>query len=134
MQQFIRISKDRCNIAIAWNTRKFDATPFMKGLKQLLVENASDYKIMKNKYWSNLNKEVKHFYKDNCDSFTFANFQLVLWEEFIGYLLSLSYVPRPNSPSYGIFIKAAKNLFDKYKQDNHVNIDLETKLYFGVIN
>ena len=132
-KEFIRISKDKCNVAIAWNTRKFDATPFMKELKQLIIENAPDYNTMKNKYWNNLDKDVKQFYNNNCDSFSFQNTQNILCEEFLGYLLSLSYAPQPSSSTYNIFVKSANDLFNKYEHNNRVSICLDTKLYFGVI-
>jgi ubiquinone/menaquinone biosynthesis C-methylase UbiE len=68
----------------------------------------------------------KDFYQE---SFAFTTQRT--WEEFIGSLLSASFVPDETSPLYPDFERAAKKVFDRFGSDGVVTSPAATKLCLG---
>jgi SAM-dependent methyltransferase len=53
------------------------------------------------------------------------------WEEFIGALLTASYVPDEDHPLYGAFESAARRVFDESSTDGWLEVRGETELVIG---
>ncbi|MFT3771754.1 MAG: class I SAM-dependent methyltransferase [Minicystis sp.] len=127
-----RIARPGCRVAVVWNSRRFEASAFMRDYRQMLLDLAPRYASMKDR-WSNLDADVRAFFPTGSRRFTFANLQRVDRETMIGNLLSTSYVPREGEPGHGEILSAARRLFDAHQQGGVVPFELQTILHVGCL-
>jgi hypothetical protein len=62
---------------------------------------------------------------------TFPNDQTLNREEFLGRLLSSSYVPNLGQPGHREIMEAAGKIFDTHNIVGKIRFDYETKIYVG---
>jgi hypothetical protein len=61
----------------------------------------------------------------------FPNDQILDREEFLGRLLSSSYVPNVGQPGHREIVEAAGKIFDTHNIGGKIRFDYETKIYVG---
>jgi SAM-dependent methyltransferase len=128
-QEFVRILKPAGGLALLWNERVTDSTPFLRDYEQLLMTYGTDY------------AEVRHERTTDAvnEFFDPAPFQARVFElrqEFDytgieGRLLSSSYAPGPEHPQYEPMLRELRHIFDAHAITGRATFDYKTRVYFG---
>lgn len=131
--EFKRVLRSGGWTALLWNTRRPDTTPFLRAYDALLDRFGTDY------------RQVQHDKVDVGRLGVFFNgdlghaFQLrKLYNEqrfdftgLTGRLLSSSYTPTANHPSYQLMLRELRNIFDEHADGGQVTLEYDTEIYFG---
>jgi len=124
-----RILRPGGRVALFWNRRRTDASPFLRAYEQLLRRYGTDY------------AEVDHarlgpddfaaFFAGPYTSHHFPNEQSFDFEGLRGRLLSSSYVPGSGHPSHEPMLCALRELFGAHQKDGQVRFEYDSELYFS---
>lgn len=127
--EFTRILKPGGFIALIWNERRIDSTPFLRDYEALLNKFGTDYADIRHE---NIGPEsLARFFPDGYtvhDSFYQQVFEK---EALIGRLLSSSYTPSPGHPDHEPMLAEVRRLHDLHQVDGVVEFDYDTKVYLG---
>jgi len=127
--EFERILKRRGWVALVWNKRVGDATPFGREYEALLYAYATDYAEVSHQRIDDA--LIDDFFGGGVQVSAFPNRQYFDFDGLKGRLLSSSYSPIPGSPLYDDMLAALAQLFVAYRSDGEVAFDYETNLYYG---
>jgi SAM-dependent methyltransferase len=128
--EFSRILKINGITAILWNERGEDASPVNQAYDKLLKEMAPDYQNVSHRRVTT--EEIRTFFAPGEVGLrTFANYQVLDREAFIGRLISSSYVPNVGQAGHQEIIAAAEKIFDARHVGGEIRFDYETKIYVG---
>ncbi|MDT7540630.1 MAG: hypothetical protein QOE33_534 [Acidobacteriota bacterium] len=130
--EFRRILKPNGSVALLWNMRRTDATPFLRDYEQLLREFGTDYAQVNCEQVSD--ERIAGFFGGEFGARSFDNFQSVDFASLRGRLLSSSYVPLEGHPSYEPMLARLRQLFDEHQQGGCVEIEYDAKVYYGRLN
>ncbi|MFQ5638448.1 MAG: class I SAM-dependent methyltransferase [bacterium] len=128
--EFLRILKPEGWVVLLWNDRRTHSTPFLRAYERLLVKFGTDYKII----------DHKNIVDENLEAFfghsgyllkQFGNRQVLDFAGLKGRVLSSSYAPGQGHPAYEPMLEELRNLFDKFQTSGHVEIEYDTKMYYG---
>ena len=127
--EFTRILRPDGNVALFWNSRHLDTTPFLKGYETLLQDFATDYQQVDHK---RIDAAVlKQFFGgDHFQSRTFPNSQTFDFEGLRGRLLSSSYAPAAEHPRHAPMLLELERLFHEHEASGQVQFDYDTELFF----
>ncbi|SEW52455.1 class I SAM-dependent methyltransferase [Chitinophaga arvensicola] len=129
--EFRRIGTENARVVLMWNVRQAEL-PFEKGYEKLLHQYGTDYKDMQHRNVGA--SELAGFFKPGTmQENVFQNAQLFDFPALKGRLLSSSYIPEKDHPSYHTMITALEDLFEKFKEQGMVKFHYETKLYVGQV-
>jgi SAM-dependent methyltransferase len=127
--EFTRILKPGGFIALIWNERKLDATPFLSDYEALLLRFATDYNEIRHE---NIDAAaLAEFFIGPYATHTFANEQRFDFEGLKGRLLSSSYAPAEGHERHEPMIAELRRLFDLHQVEGEVCFEYDTKLYLG---
>lgn len=128
--EFARILCPGGIVALFWNSRHLDTTPFLRGYEKLLQDFATDYQQVDHK---RIDAAVlKSFFGgDHFQTRTFPNSQTFDFEGLRGRLLSSSYAPAAGHPRHAPMLLELARLFDEHAADGQVQFDYDTELFFG---
>lgn len=128
--EFLRILKPDGIVALIWNDRRIDSTPFLRDYEALLNTFGNDY------------KEVAH--KTALDTASFAPFfgtmvhearldhnQRCAREGLVGRLHSASYMPTKGDTKYAPMIARVNEIFDAHQRDGHIQFEYDTRIFYG---
>jgi SAM-dependent methyltransferase len=125
--EFKRILKTNGYCCLIWNERLV-ISAFEKAYEQLLLDYTIDYTSVNHKNIDE--KKIAAFFAPHqFIQQTFSNKQVFDFDGLKGRLLSSSYTPDENHSKHKPMIKALKNIFDSFNQNNNVQFDYETKVY-----
>jgi SAM-dependent methyltransferase len=128
--EFSRILKINGITAILWNERGEDASPVNQAYDKLLKEMAPDYQNVSHRRVAT--EEIRTFFAPGeVELRTFANYQVLGREAFLGRLISSSYVPNVGQSGHQEIIAAAEKIFDARHVGGEIRFDYETKIYVG---
>jgi SAM-dependent methyltransferase len=129
-KEFARILKPDGWVALIWNERLTDTSPFLRAYEDLLRQYGTDYAAVDHR---NIDIEAitAFFAPQPFTQRKFDNQKIFGYEELKGRLLSSSYTPEPGHPKHHPMLDALRALFDKHEIDGKVSIDYITVLYFG---
>ena len=65
---------------------------------------------------------------------TFANYQILDLDGFLGRLISSSFVPNVGQPGHEEIVDAAKKIFEAHQAGGKITFEYETKVYLGRFN
>ena len=129
-REFARILKPSGHVALIWNERLTDTTPFLRDYENLLKTAATDYHQVN--HMNIDHAAIASFYAPSSfQTFTFDNAQQFDRTGLIGRALSSSYVPNAGQPGHEAFLAGLNHLFDRHAVDGLVAFDYETKLHLG---
>ena len=130
--EFQRVLKPGGPIALIWNDRKLDASPFLEAYNGLLRTRGTDYEQVNHR---NIVGEKLHafFGKDGYEETTFANAQHFDWDGLYGRAMSSSYVPAEGTEGYASFVAGLRDIFDAHAIDETVSFEYDTRLYMGAL-
>jgi ubiquinone/menaquinone biosynthesis C-methylase UbiE len=129
-REFARVLVPGGWVALVWNVRDVDATPFMAEYEDLLRAHGTDY------------EQVNHrgVGEEQLDAFfgagrwrlaTFAIAQSFDLAGLQGRLLSASYVPAEGQPGYAPMLDALRDLFARHAEDGRVSFEYATRVFYG---
>ena len=129
-REFARILKPQGRVALFWNSRRLDGSPFLAGYEGLLREYGVDY------------TEVAERYPDDAamaawfgDAFShkgsFPNLQRLDFDGLKGRLMSSSYAPKAGHPNHEPLLVALRDLFDRTAHNGLVEFGYTTRVYAG---
>ena len=132
LAEFRRISRPGCLAAIIWNSRDFDATPFMRDYRAILLEHAPEYRSMKTT-WANLHERARDFFPEWSVETVIDNTQHWELDTLLGNLWSLSYAPDPGTPGRSTLETEARRIFGNYAASGHIEFRMRTYVVTGPV-
>lgn len=126
--EFDRILRPGGHVALIWNERELDTTPFLRDYERLLVEYGTDYQEVRHE---NIGGSLDGFFHGPHATHVFANVQRLDFEGLLGRLLSSSYAPAPGHPSHDPMLAELRRIFDAHQEDGAVEIIYRTKVHLG---
>ncbi|MDZ4405394.1 class I SAM-dependent methyltransferase [Prosthecobacter sp.] len=127
--EFTRILKPAGQVALIWNERKLDATPFLRAYEQLLLTFATDY--TKVRHENTDAGELRCFFIGPYATHAFANEQHFDFEGLKGRLLSSSYAPAEGQSRHDEMIVELRHIFDAHQTSGQVCFEYDTRLHVG---
>jgi SAM-dependent methyltransferase len=126
--EFRRILKPNGYIALIWNERELDTTPFLRDYEKFLLEFADDYRSVRHENISN--DTLRTFFEGDYNEKEFPNEQVLNFEGLRGRAISSSYIPPPGSPRFSAMNEALASLFAKHSENDRIRILYRTKIYY----
>jgi SAM-dependent methyltransferase len=127
--EFARILRRRGCVAIVWNDRRTDTTPFLAEYEELLRRFGTDYAEVNH---TRIDRgALETFFLGPFASHTFPNEQTMDFEGLRGRLLSSSYAPGPGHPDHDAMLARLAGIFAAHQCDGRVTIDYTTRLFVG---
>jgi SAM-dependent methyltransferase len=142
-QEFKRILKPNGWVAILWNDRQTDTTPFLIEYEQLLLEFGTDYVEINHRNThtksapdanitgSNASRVEQFFHGSSVIELHFANNVSMDYDGLEGRLLSSSYVPGPGEERYDDMLFSLKQLFQRHRENDLIEMRYTTLMYLG---
>lgn len=129
-KECLRILKPGGKVALLWNDRLTDSSPFLEGYEQLLIEYGTDYKEVNHRHVDA--ETIGRFYgNSNVTAETFPNEQRFDWEGLWGRVRSSSYTPAPDAPGFAALTTALRALFDQHAKQDAVIFAYRTQVFVG---
>jgi len=126
--EFRRILREGGHIALIWNERQLDTTPFLREYEQFLVKFASDY--TKVRHENTGEKELRNFFQADFHTATFENSQIFDFEGLKGRVLSSSYMPAENDPGFAPMVAELERLFAKHAESGKIKVLYDTNIHY----
>ena len=127
--EFVRILKPGGWLALLWNERVTDSTPFLRDYEALLLKYGTDYQDIRHERTT---AEINEFFDpapyqervfDMRQEFDYAGIE--------GRLLSSSYAPGPEHPRHAPMLAELRRIFDAHAVEGRSTFAYKTRLYFG---
>jgi ubiquinone/menaquinone biosynthesis C-methylase UbiE len=131
-REFVRILKPGGWVALLWNERLTDSTPFLRAYEQMLLEYGTDYKEVRHEKTT---AEIKDFFAPAAfRERVFQSEQILDYEGMEGRLLSSSYTPQPGDKNYQPMLKAMRRIFDEHEVNGRVGLEYDTRVFYGTLD
>lgn len=127
--EFSRILQTHGKVALVWNTRRTEGTPFLQAYEALLHEFGTDYRQIDHRLITPA--RLRDFLAGEYRGFTFQNEQVLDEEGLKGRLLSSSYAPGPGDPRHEPMLRALRDLFATFQEGGRVRLVYDTELHLG---
>ena len=129
-REFQRILKPAGWIAILWNERLTDTTPFLCEYEALLLKHGTDYSRVSESYPRP--EQMRAFFGANSFSaHELPNAQFFDFDGLSGRLRSSSYVPSTDDPRFASMMRELEKIFAAHQQQGDVQMDYRTRIYLG---
>jgi len=129
--EFRRILKPGGRIALIWNERQLDTTPFLIEYEQLLRRYATDYDSVRHDRIDAA--ALTAFFGTAFEKATFPNVQVFDLEGLKGRMLSSSYMPAESSPVFAQMIDDLGSLFAKHAENGRIKVFYDTNVFVSYI-
>jgi SAM-dependent methyltransferase len=128
-REFVRILKPGGWCVLLWNTRRADATPFLRDYENLLQRYGTDYRQVRHE---NVDAAaIQQFFAGPLQERTFLHAQVLDYASLEGRLASSSYAPGPDHPQHAEMLDELRRLFAAHVEEGVVRMEYETQMYFG---
>lgn len=111
-------------LAMAWNLRSKDLSPFDRKLERLLLERAVDYATYEERRGL-LREGLRRF-----NTVVFRHEKEMDWESLVGLVQSWSYVPYPGHERHRAFFEGLQELFNSESEAGVVRLRYDCHLYW----
>ena len=127
--EFRRLLRPGGYIALMWNERQLDTTPFLRGYEELIKEYSKDYVVVRHDQfdWDSIEQLLGVGVKLR----TYANEQVMDLDGIKGRMLSSSYIPTESDERFPAMIKDIDSLFAKYSENDRITVFYDTKVYYS---
>ena len=116
-------------IVLLWNTRRTDATPFLRGYEALLRAHGTDYAAVTHE---NVGPDaLRAVFPGGWAERRLDNAQEFDFDGLAGRLLSSSYAPNVGHPGHLPMMDALARLFTAHQQDGRVRFEYDVEICFG---
>lgn len=127
--EFSRLLKPDGRIALIWNERLTDSTPFLRDYEGLLLRFGTDYAQVRHE---NIDlAAITRFFHGEWKQAAFANSQSFDFEGLQGRLLSCSYAPPAGHPGHEPMLEELARIFELHESGGRVRFDYDTRVYLG---
>jgi SAM-dependent methyltransferase len=130
--EWVRILKPNSWVALIWNDRQLETTPFLSDYEQLLVEFGTDYSEVRHD--NGLPRIEQFFAGDGYTLKGFPNTQIFDFDGLRGRVRSSSYTPAANHPKFEPMMRRLETVFDKHQKNGYVHFDYETTVFYGQLS
>jgi ubiquinone/menaquinone biosynthesis C-methylase UbiE len=128
--EFARILRPGGWVALVWNERRVDSTPFLAAYEQLLRTYSREYETLNHRQVDQ--QMIAAFFKAGTfSSQTFENRQIFDFEGVKGRLLSSSYTPEPGQPTYQPMLDELAAIVRTHHVDGRVSFEYDTNVFYG---
>lgn len=128
-REFIRILKPGGWVALIWNERQTDATPFLRAYEKLLLTYGTDYNEVRHERTT---AEIDGFFAPSrFQARTFETGQSFDYSGLEGRLLSSSYTPLPEHPNYAAMLHELRRIFTEHERNGQVTLLYTTRVFYG---
>jgi SAM-dependent methyltransferase len=128
-EEFDRILKPDGWVALIWNVRQVDSTPFLKAYEALLLRHATDYGQVRHELVDE--KVLAAFFHGGFTSHSFSNVQVFDLQGLKGRLLSSSYAPAAGQPGHEPMMEELERIFHEHQVDGKVAFEYDTWVHLG---
>ena len=127
-EEFRRILKPGGSVALIWNDRQLDATPFLREYEGLLRRFGTDYLSVRHR---DLDLEQVRAFIDGGDvkQTTLESAQSFAYEGVVGRLLSSSYAPEVGHENHARMLAALRDIFDRHAENGKAEIRYDTRVF-----
>lgn len=129
-EEFRRILKPEGAVALAWNIRRVDGTPFLRGYEAFLRRWGTDYNEVSSRYRDEDSLNI-FFGPGGYRTRRFDYRQTFDLAGLRGRLLSSSYTPGAGDPRRGPMLAALAELFEAHEREGLVAFEYDTWVYYG---
>lgn len=130
--EFARILKPKGWVALIWNERRLDSTPFLRSFEQLLLQYGTDYQKVRHE---KVTGQIADFFDpQGFRRESFENIQPLDFESLMGRVLSASYTPEPDHPTFEPMIGSLREVFEKHQQRGTIAFEYDTRVYYGQLS
>lgn len=126
--EFRRILRPDGWVALVWNSRAVERSPFMGAYEAIVDRYSVDYKRVHHR---TSEAALHDFFGGTLRLRMFANVQSLDFAGLQGRTLSSSYAPLPGHPNHAPLVEALEALFEQYAEDGRIQLLYETRLYWG---
>ncbi len=133
-REFQRILRPVGWVALVWNDRKIDTTPFLRAYEVLLEQFCQDQSaVARRAKVANDSASLSRFFSPHPFSrhVTSAHFQEFNFAGLRGRLLSSSYAPLPGSLNYEPMMAGLRGLFEQHQELGLVRFEYSTEICYG---
>jgi SAM-dependent methyltransferase len=116
-------------VALIWNVRHEEATPFLREYEELIRRNAIDYERIR-RTWGNEEK-LAAFFLHGFDRAVLPNEQVLDYAGLRGRLVSSSYVPAPSDPRHQPMLAELRALFEAHHEGGAVRMTYDCLVMTG---
>lgn len=126
--EFDRILRAGGHIALMWNERQLDSTPFLRDYEKFLSKYGKDYQTVRHE---NVTETVlEDFFRRPFAKATFDNVQVLDFEGLKGRMLSSSYMPAEVDPGFEEMVAELRSLFEKHSESGKIEVFYDTNVFF----
>lgn len=129
--EWLRILRPGGLVALFWNSRRTESTPFLRAYEDLLRRYGTDYERVDHAQIDDA--VLERFFGGPFETRIFDNAQEFDFEGLRGRLLSSSYAPGPGHPDHEPMLRALREIFDEHQENGRVRWEYDTRLYWGGI-
>lgn len=128
-REFTRILKPHGWVALIWNERRLDSTPFLRAYEDVLIRYGTDYQEVRQE--NVVGKLAEFFAPDEFKLVNLDNFQHFDLTAFLGRVESASYTPEPGHPNFEPMVAELRRIYDEHARDGMVTFEYDTRIYLG---
>jgi SAM-dependent methyltransferase len=128
--EFARILRPGGGVALVWNLRRLDSTPFLRAYEAFLHEWSNDYEEVAQRYAEETSLRAL-FGPALWRERRFDNVQHFDLEGLRARLLSSSYTPREGDPRRAAMLAALPALFAAHAEHGRVAFEHDTRAFLG---
>ena len=128
--EFLRILRPGGGVALVWNLRRVDSTPFLRDYEAFLHRWSNDYQEVSAQYARE--ESLRGLFGDaGWTERRFDSAQHFDFEGLRGRLLSSSYTPKEGDPRREAMLAALPAVFDAHARDGRVAFEYDTRVFLG---
>ena len=128
-REFVRVARPGGWSVLLWNERSVDSTPFLRAYEELILEFGTDYKEVRHERTTETIHEF--FAPTPFQARVFDNGQEIDYTGLEGRLLSSSYTPAADHPSYRPMLTELRRIFDAHQFNGKVMLEYKTRVYYA---
>jgi SAM-dependent methyltransferase len=128
--EFRRILKPEGGVALVWNIRRLDGTPFLRDYEAFLRRWGTDYNEVSSRYRDEGSLDIL-FGPAGYRTRRFDYRQTFDLAALRGRLLSSSYTPAAGDPRRERMLMALAELFEAHRREGRVAFEYDTWVYYG---
>jgi SAM-dependent methyltransferase len=129
--EFARILRAERWVVLAWNVRRVDTTPFLRGYDALLHACSPEYAAVVQSH-ADEQRIAAFFAPSAFERSMLGNAQVLDWESLVARHLSQSFVPQ-SGPVHEAILRDLRTLFDGTQQDGKISFEYNCRMYYGCI-
>jgi SAM-dependent methyltransferase len=130
-REFVRVLKPQGWVMLAWNIARYDRSPFMSAYEQIWHKYLAPRSNGETDPQT-VEAGIQAWFSPNAVNVqAFENAQVLDYAGLRGRVLSSSYSPAPEHPSYAPMLAELEAIFQNHQVDGKVTIEYECRVCYG---